>query len=606
MPPPTYRVLLPLRQQDCVEDLIRLAQALLPEAHGEIVLMGVVIVPEGHSLSEGALPAQTSRQVLSALAARFPDWPIVVKPRVRVGHDVWNEVLAELAETPADVLLIPWDGLDLPVLGVPVDQVLSQAPCDLVLVRGCTITACRRVLLPLRGGPHADLALHVAAALARITDGEITLLHVSPPGSEAPELSGLSQRSKFITRTVRLTGEPVSGIVREAHDHQAVVLGARMSDVRGALSIGPTVRQVIGQMDQTILLVRAYRLSPLALPGAVAQVTPLPAPDISEVVDRWFATNTFHSEEFADLEQLLRWKRERGHTISLALPTLNEAETVGHVISTLKRALMDEVPLLDEIVLIDSNSTDATREIAASLGIPVYIHQHILADEVGSFPGKGEALWKSLYVTRGDIIAWVDTDIVNIHPRFVYGILGPLLRWDTIQYVKGFYRRPIRIDGVLRAGGGGRVTELVARPLLNLFFPELSGIVQPLSGEYAGRRAALEQLPFFSGYGVETGLLIDMLDRFGLKAIAQVDLQERVHHNQPLVNLSRMAFAILQVFITRLEARNKVKLLEEFNRSMKLIQYEPGRFFLEVERISDVERPPMITVPAYRRQWMLT
>lgn len=602
----TYRVLLPLRQQDCVDDLVKLAHALLPEAGGEIVLMGVVIVPEGHSLSEGALPAQICRQALSALVTHFPDWPIVVKPRVRVGHTVWNEVLAELAETPADVLLVPWDGPDLPALGVPVEQILSQAPCDLVLVRGCNLTACRRVLLPLRGGPHADLALQVAGALARIADGEITLLHVSPPGALTPELSGLSQRDRAITRTVRLMGEPVSSIVREAIGHQAVVMGARISDVPHELSLGPTVRQVIGQMDQAILLVRAHRPSPLALPGTLAQVMPALTPDISEVVDRWFATNTFHSEEFADLAQLLHWKRERGHTISLALPALNEAETVGNVISTLKRALMDEVPLLDEIVLIDSNSTDATRDIAASLGIPVYIHQHILADEVGSFPGKGEALWKSLYVTRGDIIAWVDTDIVNIHPRFVYGILGPLLRWDTIQYVKGFYRRPIRIDGVLRAGGGGRVTELVARPLLNLFFPELSGIVQPLSGEYAGRRAALEQLPFFSGYGVETGLLIDMLDRFGLKAIAQVDLQERIHHNQPLVNLSRMAFAILQVFIARLEARNKVKLLEEFNRSMKLIRYEPGRFFLEVERISDVERPPMITIPAYRRQRMLT
>lgn len=606
MPLPAYRVLLPLRQQDCVDDLVKLAQALLPEANGEIVLLGVVIVPEGHSLSEGALPAQSNRQALSALAANFPGWPIVVKPRVRVGHDVWREVLAELAETPADILLIPWDGLDLPVLGVPVEQVLSQAPCDLVLVRGYNLSACRRVLLSLRGGPHADLALHVAGALARMAEGEITLLHVSPPGSETPELSGLLQRSRAITRTVRLIGEPASSIVREAHDHQAVVLGTQISDVSNVLSTGPTVRRAIGQMDQAILLVRAHRLASLTLPGTLAQVTPLPAPDISEVVDRWFATHTFHSDEFADLEQLVRWKRERGHTISLALPALNEAETVGHVISTLKQALMDEVPLLDEIVLIDSNSTDATREIAASLGIPVYIHQHILADEVGSFPGKGEALWKSLYVTRGDIIAWVDTDIVNIHPRFVYGILGPLLRWDTIQYVKGFYRRPIRIDGVLRAGGGGRVTELVARPLLNLFFPELSGIIQPLSGEYAGRRAALEQLPFFSGYGVETGLLIDMLDRFGLKAIAQVDLQERIHHNQPLVNLSRMAFAILQVFIARLEARNKVKLLEEFNRSMKLIRYEPGRFFLEVERISDVERPPMITIPAYRRKWKLT
>ena len=157
------------------------------------------------------------------------------------------------------------------------------------------------------------------------------------------------------------------------------------------------------------------------------------------------------------------------------------------------------------------------------------------------------------------------------------------------------------MGGKTEARGGGRVTELTARPLLNLFYPELSGFVQPLSGEYAGRRQALEQLPFFSGYGVETGLLIDMLDRFGLQAIAQVDLQERVHHNQPLVNLSRMAFAILQVFIARLEAHRKVRLLEEFNRSMKLIHYEPGRFYLEVERIGDVERPPMITVPAYRR-----
>jgi glycosyltransferase involved in cell wall biosynthesis len=258
--------------------------------------------------------------------------------------------------------------------------------------------------------------------------------------------------------------------------------------------------------------------------------------------------------------------------------------------------------LLDEIVLIDSNSSDNTRQIAAELDVPVYIHQEILANELGSFPGKGEALWKSLYVTKGDIIAWIDTDIRNIHPRFVYGLLGPLLRWDTIQYVKGFYRRPIKIDGVLRAGGGGRVTELVARPLLNLFFPELSGIVQPLSGEYAGRRAALEQLPFFSGYGVETGLLIDTLSRFGLHAIAQVDLRERIHHNQPLANLSRMSFAILQVFIERLEARNKVRLLEEVNHSMKSIQYKPGRFFLQVEHIRDEERPPMIIIPAYYRR----
>jgi glucosyl-3-phosphoglycerate synthase len=152
-----------------------------------------------------------------------------------------------------------------------------------------------------------------------------------------------------------------------------------------------------------------------------------------------------------------------------------------------------------------------------------------LAEKVGTYRGKGEALWKSLHVTKGDIVAWIDTDITNIHPRFVYGLLGPLLRRPDVQYVKGFYQRPIKVNGQLQASGGGRVTELVARPLLNLFYPELSGVVQPLSGEYAGRREALMSVPFFTGYGVETGLLIDLHDRYGLAGIAQVDLEERVH-----------------------------------------------------------------------------
>jgi nucleotide-binding universal stress UspA family protein len=597
---PTQRILLPLREQDCSGDLLRLAYALLPGG-GEIVLVGVVILPEESPISEGALPAQRCRQAMSDLAARFPDWTVTIRPRVCVGYEVWRELAAELVLSPVDLLLIPWDGPDGPVLGVPVDQVLSQAPCDLLLVRGM-VGKCRRVLLPLRGGLHADLALRVAGALARISDGEITLLHASPPGSLVPELRGLRRRESLITRTVEAVNRPVASIIEEARGHAAIVMGAALRDPTGKqLALGSVVRQVFAQTEQTILLVRARRLGTVGLPGDLVQAAPAAPVGISAVVDRWFAGNTFNSSEFSDLEQLLRRKRAQGCTISLALPALNEAGTVGNVIATLKGALLDEVPLLDEIVLIDSNSTDDTREIAAGLGVPVYIHQHVLADEVGSFPGKGEALWKSLYVTRGDIVVWVDTDVKNIHPRFVYGLLGPLLSWESIQYVKGYYRRPIKTNGVLRAEGGGRVTELVARPLLNLFFPELSGLVQPLAGEYAGRRQALEQLPFFTGYGVETGLLIDVLEEFGLQAIAQVDLQERVHHNRPLADLSRMAFAILQVFIARLEARSKVRLLEEINRSMKMIHQAPGRFFLAVERISDVERPPMLTVPAYRR-----
>ncbi len=271
------------------------------------------------------------------------------------------------------------------------------------------------------------------------------------------------------------------------------------------------------------------------------------------------------------------------------------------MIRTIKSALMDEVPLLDEIVLIDSASTDRTREIARECGIPVYVHSEILP-EYGSRHGKGEALWKSLHVLQGDIVAWVDTDIRNIHPRFVYGIIGPLLRDSRIQYVKGFYHRPIHHDGKLYPREGGRVTELTFRPLINLFYPELSGLIQPLSGEYAGRRAALEQIPFFCGYGVETGLLIDILGRFGLGAIAQVDLVERVHRNQSLSSLSKMSFAIIQVVMRRLEDRHRLHLLDDVQMTMKLIFQEAGRYYLREEEICAQERPPIISLLEYARR----
>jgi glucosyl-3-phosphoglycerate synthase len=320
---------------------------------------------------------------------------------------------------------------------------------------------------------------------------------------------------------------------------------------------------------------------------------------ISILVDKWFAESSFHSHEFEDIQRLAELKQAQKLTISLALPALNEERTVGNVITTVKRALMDDIPLLDEMVMIDSNSTDQTRQIAQALGIPVYIHQEILP-QYGAYGGKGEALWKSLFVTHGDIVAWIDTDVTNIHPRFVYGLLGPLLREPRIQYVKGFYHRPLHVGDKLQVSGGGRVTELVARPMLNLFYPELSGVVQPLSGEYAGRRASLERVPFFTGYGVETGLLIDMFGLFGLHGIAQCDLEERIHKNQELRALGKMSFQILQVFIQRLEARHG-PMLAEVNKTMKVIQHEQDHFYLDIEDIREHERPPIIRLPEYRR-----
>jgi glycosyltransferase involved in cell wall biosynthesis len=317
-------------------------------------------------------------------------------------------------------------------------------------------------------------------------------------------------------------------------------------------------------------------------------------------VDRWFTGNTFDAREFSDREALLALKRAQGVTISLGLPALNEEATIGREIEILRRTLMEEVPLLDEIVVIDSGSEDSTTALARRLGIPTYHHAEILPEH-GTHAGKGEALWKSLHVLRGDLIAWVDTDIRNIDAKFVYGLLGPLLREPRLAYVKGYYRRPIQVGDRRDECGGGRVTELTARPLLNLFFPELSGVIQPLAGEYAGRREVLERLPFFTGYGVEIGLLIDVLARFGVGRIGQVNLDSRVHRNRELRSLSVMAFAIVQVVMTRVGEAARAPIVDQMNRAMKLISLE-GDLTLEVHEVREHERPPIITIPAYRER----
>jgi glucosyl-3-phosphoglycerate synthase len=320
---------------------------------------------------------------------------------------------------------------------------------------------------------------------------------------------------------------------------------------------------------------------------------------VGELVDTWFVRNTFTSSEFARLDKLVEAKQRQGQRISVALPTLNEEATIRKVIHAIRSRLMDRVPLVDELVVVDSRSEDRTREIAREEGVPVYIHDEILP-EYGSYRGKGEGLWKSLHVTTGDLVVWIDTDVSNTHPKFVYGILGPLLLRPEIEFVKAFYQRPLRVGTELQATGGGRVTELAARPILNLFFPELSGLVQPLSGEQGGRRSVLEQLPFFTGYGVETGLLIDTLQRRGLDAIAQVDMKQRIHRNQTLLALSKMSFEILQVALRRVGEAHGARLWEEANSSLKLISAREGRLHLELHDIGANERPPIMTVPAYR------
>ncbi len=611
-----HRVLLPVTNLSEVRVLLPLAEALAREWQGRLIVLHVVTVPEEDSLSGAAAEASRSRQDLDRYLSEYSDAISHVRTVVRVAREVWEGIWDTVKQENIDLLLLGWRGGALQGTAVDdlIDSRLAAPPCDVVTVRlGRDLIvpedwhAIHNILLPSRGGPYTALALRVAQALAELADGTITLLHATgqaPRDAQdevfmtlGPALRSLAR----LRRSVTAVGDVSQAIVEEAGRHQAVVMGAPSYQVAPDGWRGPILDAVAEGIDTTLIVVKESLPVPLAPVGPPPVVSPKLDRTVAVVVDKWFAENTFQSREFANLERLVALKEERGLTISLGLPALNEEKTVGTVIQTVKTALMEQVPLLDEIVLIDSGSVDYTREIAADLGIPVYIHQDILP-QYGAYRGKGEALWKSLYVLKGDIIAWIDTDIKNIHPRFVYGILGPLLRDRRIRYVKGFYRRPLKEGDKLIAGGGGRVTELTARPLINLFFPELSGLIQPLSGEYAGRRRALEQLPFFTGYGVETGLLIDTLETFGLQAIAQVDLRERIHHNQPLPSLSRMSFAIIQVIIGRLEERHKIRLLEEVNKTMNQIRYEPGRFYLDPAEVVERERPPMITLPEYQEK----
>ena len=321
--------------------------------------------------------------------------------------------------------------------------------------------------------------------------------------------------------------------------------------------------------------------------------------------ERWIESNTFHHSQFKDLDHLVEEKRRKNLSISLCFPTLNEEKTIAKEIVIMKSELMTRIPLLDEIVVIDSGSTDGTRAIARSYEVPVYEANDILP-RLEKFKGKGENLWKALYVTRGDIIIYIDADIKNIHHRFAYGLLGPLILSERIKFTKAFYDRPIAVgENKWRPTGGGRVTELVTRPLFSMFMPDLTQILQPLSGEYAGFRSLFENIPFHIGYGVETGMLIDIHEKWGLEVMAQVDLDRRVHKNQDTKALGRMAFVILKTFLKRVEKLDRVQIKQRLFDEM--IQYSMlGQTPLpEIRSLVQFERPPMVNVPEYREKFGL-
>jgi len=292
-------------------------------------------------------------------------------------------------------------------------------------------------------------------------------------------------------------------------------------------------------------------------------------------------------------EMLLAAKRDT--RVSVVLPALDEAATVGRIVAAIRRDLVLRRPLVDELLVMDSGSTDDTMAVAAAAGATVVRREDVLPD-LPPHPGKGEVLWRSLAATTGDVIVFVDSDLTDFTPSFVTGLLGPLLTDPGVHFVKATYDRPLRSGDTELPAGGGRVTELVARPLLALHWPQLSGFVQPLGGEYAARRSLLEVVPFPCGYGVEFGLLVDALAEVGLDGMAQVDLSRRKHRNSDLQKLGRMAIEILQVAEARLG--------RPVRPPVELTQYaRSGAGYRLVDTdMTEQERPPMLTMQEYRRR----
>ncbi|WP_084960958.1 glucosyl-3-phosphoglycerate synthase [Thermoactinospora rubra] len=297
---------------------------------------------------------------------------------------------------------------------------------------------------------------------------------------------------------------------------------------------------------------------------------------------KWLGPHTSTAADWP-LDRLLAAKG--GSTVSVVLPARNEERTVGVIVSAIVR---DLTGLVDEVLVVDSRSTDATAAVAAAAGARV-VHQDAVLPHLPPMSGKGEALWKGLAASRGELVVFIDADLRNFGSHFVTGLLGPLLTDPSIHYVKAAYDRPLGS----KPGEGGRVTELVARPLLNLFWPELAGFIQPLGGEYAGRRRVLEQVPFVTEYGVETALLIDLLGLIGLDAMAQVDLGCREHSHQSTAALGRMAGQILLTAWSRLERDGRIVASEP--PATTLLQFGLDRVPTTTS-VAVAERPPLASI----------
>ena len=313
----------------------------------------------------------------------------------------------------------------------------------------------------------------------------------------------------------------------------------------------------------------------------------VPDPTLS----RWLKTNTYRARSESP-DTLAALKSSSGSTVSVCLPALNEEATIGPICELISSRLMGQTGLVDELVVMDSGSSDGTFEAAAAAGATVYraVDVAIPSEPVR---GKGDCLWRSLAVLQGDIVVWLDSDTRNMHDGFITDLIAPLLTRPELVLTKGFYLRPLQTPDGLIPAGGARVTELVVRPLVQLLYPELTGFVQPLAGEYAARRDVLMELPFLTGYAVEIGLLIDIAERYGIDQMAQADLGTRVHRNRPVLELGTTAFEVMRAMLTRFDELGRIKIPAELPDALTQFSQEGDFVDPVIRELPLLERPPM-------------
>lgn len=589
-----YRVLIPTLAAAHARKLLRLATLFTAAPESQGTLLGIIEVPPDHSPARPAAPAEAYRTLLAHITRVAARSTPTLTPQVRIAHLAAHGIREAALETGSNLLLLESGARDDGLWINALEDLLYDPPCDVAMLRvepaAPPITS---ILLAVRGGPNAELAVQLASTIRTSTQASLTLLHIFDPRQSPDErahdehtFAGLA--AQVDGPVIELKGSSPNvrdAIIKEAQHHQLVILGATRSLMHRPMVLGAPMQRMLRRLPGTVMIVKKAGM-PMPRPTAPGAQT---RAAIQEQVDRWLTENTFDSREFEDLERLADRKHRQDLTVSLALPIMAERPGLPDVLRSLTQAFMGRTPLVDEIVVINACGSARTDRAATAAGVQVVRSADVLS-HYGGFPGRGEALWKSLHVLRGDVLCFLDLENAPDQPRLVAGLLGPLLTDPDIAYVKGFVRRP----------SGARadpITDFAVRPLLNLIFPALSGFLEPLGHDQAGRRAVLESVPIFTGHGFELGLLLAIADAHGLGALAQVEVGPRA--DRAPAALPSIALAQLQVSLKFLGDRHRLNLVDQVNRTFKHIRYEDERYWVEQRELEDQERPPMITVPEY-------